>query len=206
MGKYINIMAKVSPATADRLERVRLASGFRSKYEVVQAAVALMLRWADPGTEDMSPDEEEKVESMRELFGSVESMRELVASVKPNGGRKVSPSLLVAFYGKECLMLKTLDVDGNTETSTNVRNVIEAVLLKTLPTNILSKLREVQKKNRYPSLLHVITELAKNADAFNEVGEEVDELFHDYSEADPRMVKLGKENKPARAKSIKKYL
>jgi hypothetical protein len=38
-----------------------------------------------------------------------------------------------------------------------------------------------------------------------EVGEDVADLFKDLADSDPRQVKLGLENKPARAKNKKRF-
>ena len=48
MATYVNIMSKVSPETAERMDRAVQALGLRSKYELLQAALALILRYVDP--------------------------------------------------------------------------------------------------------------------------------------------------------------
>lgn len=204
MGKYINIMTKVSPATAERLDRIKERGGFRSKYEVVQAAVALMLKYADAEGEPLDPDEVEQVRSLQELFGSLTAVRDSLARVKPNGGKKIEPSALVAFYGKECLMLKALDAEGNSSTTTNVRDVLELVMSKTLPADTLQRLRLLQRKAGYPTLLSVLMAVVASANV-EATSQEVLDMFAAAAEADPTIVPLGLENKPARAKSIRKF-
>lgn len=202
MSRYENIMTKVSPETAARLDRVKEAGSFKSRYEVVQAAVKLMLKYADPGGEVLEPDVMSEIEELRRLFGDISEVRHSIARVKPNGGRKVEPSEIVAFYGKECLMLQALSADGSSSTTTNQRDVLETVLAKTLPTDTLKRLRELRRVGGYPTLFATLTSIVSVATVEdNEVGE----LFDEYSDADPRIVRLGIENKPARAKARRNF-
>lgn len=197
-------MTKVSPATAERLDRIKERGGFRSRYEVVQAAVALMLKYADAEGEPLDPDEVEQVRSLRELFGSLTSVRDSLARVKPNGGKKIEPSALVAFYGKECLMLRTLDSSGNSATTTNVRDVLELVMSKTLPYDTLQRLRLIQKNANYPTLLSVIMAMVAHTEVETTTREVMD-MFVEAADSDPLIVRLGIENKPARAKAKRNF-
>lgn len=204
MVKYVNIMAKVSPECAERIERIRKQGGFRSKYEVVQAAVALMMMYADPEGEAKDPNIVEQVEVLRTLFGSVQQSRELVSRVKPNGGKRIAPSAMIAFYGKESLMLKVVDEAGNMTTTTNVRDILEHTLCKLLPSRVLEQLRLYSRTHRHPTL-HAALMAAISAADGDEVGVEVGSLFRELEDSDPRRVKLGIENKPPRAKSKRSY-
>lgn len=197
-------MTKVSPATAERLDRIKERGGFRSRYEVVQAAVALMLKYADAEGEPLDPDEVEQVRSLQELFGSLTSVRDSLARVKPNGGKKIEPSALVAFYGKECLMLRTLDSSGNSATTTNVRDVLELVMSKTLPYDTLQRLRLIQKNANYPTLLSVIMAMVAHTEV-EATSREVMDMFVEAADSDPLIVRLGIENKPARAKAKRNF-
>ena len=197
-------MTKVSPATAERLDRIKERGGFRSRYEVVQAAVALMLKYADAEGEPLDPDEVEQVRSLQELFGSLTSVRDSLARVKPNGGKKIEPSALVAFYGKECLMLRTLDSSGNSATTTNVRDVLELVMSKTLPYDTLQRLRLIQKNANYPTLLSVIMAMVAHTEVETTTREVMD-MFVEAADSDPLIVRLGIENKPARAKAKRNF-
>lgn len=197
-------MTKVSPATAERLDRIKERGGFRSRYEVVQAAVALMLKYADAEGEPLDPDEVEQARSLQELFGSLTSVRDSLARVKPNGGKKIEPSALVAFYGKECLMLRTLDSSGNSATTTNVRDVLELVMSKTLPYDTLQRLRLIQKNANYPTLLSVIMAMVAHTEVETTTREVMD-MFVEAADSDPLIVRLGIENKPARAKAKRNF-
>ena len=202
MSDYINIMAKVSPACAERLEKVRELGGFSSKYEVVQAAVKLMLQYADPGGEENTPQSAEIAEQLRLLFGPIENVRYEMALIKPNGGKRLSPSEVIAFYGKECIMLQVVDSVGNSRTTTNRRDVLERVMRKTLPTDVLARLNELKAEGKYPTLFAVMIDVINHA-ARESV--EVEDMFTDLSDADPARVKLGIENKPARAKNKRRF-
>lgn len=204
MGKYANIMAKVSPECDERLEKVRRKGGFRSKYEVVQAAVALMLMYADPEGESSDPATIEKVEALRTLFGSVQQARELVSRVKPNGGKRKEPTVMIAFYGKESLMLRVADEVGNMNTTTNVRDILEVSLMKLLPSPTLEQLRLYGRAHRHPTL-HAALIAAITSTNGDEVSVEVGDMFNALEDGDPRRVKLGIENKPSRAKPRRKY-
>lgn len=197
-------MTKVSPATAERLDRIKERGGFRSRYEVVQAAVALMLKYADAEGEPLDSDEVEQVRSLQELFGSLTSVRDSLARVKPNGGKKIEPSALVAFYGKECLMLRTLDSSGNSATTTNVRDILELVMSKTLPYDTLQRLRLIQKNANYPTLLSVIMAMVAHTEVETTTREVMD-MFVEAADSDPLIVRLGIENKPARAKAKRNF-
>jgi Arc/MetJ-type ribon-helix-helix transcriptional regulator len=201
MGKYVNIMAKVSPECAERIERVRVLGGFSSKYEVVQAAVALMLQYADPGREgDLEADEVAR--QLQELFGPIEQVRHSMAQVKPNGGRRIHPSEIVAFYGKEALMLQVTDSHGSSRTTSNRRDILEQVLTKTLPSAALSRLKAIRKDGHYPTMMAALLAIIGGE---VEVGNDVEEMFDVLADSDPRSVKLGLENKPARAKNKKRF-
>lgn len=198
MGKYVNIMAKVSPECGDRLDRIVKQYGFRSKYEVLQTALSLFMQYADPGGEMLTPDGEVTVQALRELFGSVVEARHHLAHVKPNGNKRVEPSEIVGFYGRECLLIRTLDKQGNTSTTSNRRDVLEVVLSKTLPDATLARLREIRRVGKFPTLLSALMSVVGQA-IVEDV--EVGELFGELGDTDPRSVKLGVENKPARAKN-----
>lgn len=202
MSSYVNIMAKVSPECAERIEKVRQLGNFSSKYEVVQAAVKLMLQYADPGGEVDLPQSAEIAERLRSLFGPIESVRYEMASVKPNGGKRPSPSEVIAFYGKECLMLQVMDSDGNSRTTTNRRDVLERVMRKTLPADVLARLNELRIEGRHPTLFSVMVDIIKSAAREDN---EIEGMFSILSDADPARVKLGIENKPARAKNKCKF-
>lgn len=204
MGKYVNIMAKVSPECAERIERIRKQGGFRSKYEVVQAAVALMMMYADPEGEVSDPEVIAQVEALQALFGSVEQSRELVSRVKPNGGKRIALSAMIAFYGKESLMLKVVDEAGNMTTTTNVRDILEHTLCKLLPQRALEQLRQYGRAHHYPTLLAALMASISASDS-DEIGVEVSSEFSELADGDPRRVKLGIENKPPRAKSKRGY-
>lgn len=60
MARYVNIMAKVSPATAARMDAAVDKLGLRSKYEFMQLAVKLVLMYVDPGGEPMTPDTQDR--------------------------------------------------------------------------------------------------------------------------------------------------
>lgn len=208
MGRYVNIMAKVSPECAARIERVAKTGGFRSKYEVLQAAVGLILKYADPGGEVIEPSEFARVEELREMVGSIANVRAALASVKPNGGKRVEPSEIMAFYGKEALMLRVSDAQGNMMTSSNHRDILEVVLAKTLPDASLAHLRRLKAAGGYPTLLAALMDALRLMQAVAdcaEKGGEIDDMFRDFGDADPRRVLLGPENKPARAKSKRTF-
>ena len=208
MGRYVNIMAKVSPECAARIERVAKTGGFRSKYEVLQAAVALILKYADPGGETTEPAEVEQAEALREMFGSIANVRFALASVKPNGGKRIEPSEIVAFYGKEALMLRVNDVNGNMSTSSNHRDILEVALAKTLPDTSLAHLRRLKSAGGYPTLLAALMDALRLAQAVAdnaEQGEEIENMFREAGDSDPRRVLIGPEHKPVRAKSKRKF-
>lgn len=202
MSDYVNIMAKVSPACAERLEKVRELGGFSSKYEVVQAAVKLMLQYADPGGEEDSPQSAEIAEQLRLLFGPIESVRYEMALVKPNGGKRLTPSEVIAFYGKECIMLQVVDSVGNSRTTTNRRDVLERVIRKTLPADMLARLNDLRVEGKHPTLFATMIDIISHTSSRSV---EIDDLFTDLSDADPARVKLGIENKPARAKNKRRF-
>ena len=204
MSRYVNIMTKVSPETAARLDRIKEVGAFSSRYEVVQAAVGLMLKYADPGGEILDPEQASQSEALRQLFGDVSAVRYNIARVKPNGGRKIEPSEVIAFYGKECLMLQVLDASGSSTTTTNQRDILEVVLTKTLPTEVLQRLRSIRKEGGCTTLFGAIMALVKGA-TVEGLTNEVADLFKELSESDPRTVKLGIENKPARAKAKRNF-
>lgn len=198
MSTYVNIMAKVSPETAARLDRIVEREGFRSKYELLQAAVSLVLKWADPGGEEMNADSQETAEKLKQLFGSMAEVRHCMARIKPNGGRKVDPSEIIAFYGREALMLKVRDADGSTFTTTNVRDIFEVVLRRTLPAESLTQLKELQRVRNLPTLLSILMDVVAGAKVEDV---EVNDMFSTFSDADPRRVELGLEHKPSRSKN-----
>ena len=202
MSDYINIMAKVSPACAERIEKVRQLGNFSSKYEVVQAAVKLMLQYADPGGEEDSPQSVEIAEQLRLLFGPIENVRYEMALVKPNRGKRLSPSEVIAFYGKECIMLQVVDSEGNSRTTTNRRDVLERVMRKTLPAEVLARLNDIRVEGKYPTLFAAMVDVISHA---TRDSVEVEDIFADLSDADPARVKLGVENKPSRAKNKRKF-
>ena len=205
MARYVNIMAKVSPATAARMDAAVDKLGLRSKYEFMQLAVKLVLMYVDPGGEPMTPDTQEQIEVLRSLWGDVTHLRYEVATIKPNGGRRVEPSEIITFYGRECLMLRVTDGDGNITTTTNQRDVLESVLQKTLPAETLARLVEFRRTQKHPTLLAALMALTCSTKDSHRCGDEGQQMFRAMEDGDPRTVRLGLENKPARAKNKKKF-
>ena len=200
MQKYVNIMSKVSPETAARMDGVVDKLGLRSKYELMQLALRLVLKYVDPGGEPKTTEEQEQAQQLRELWGDISHIRHEVARVKPNGGKRIEPSEIIAFYGKECLMLRVAAADGTSTTTINQRDVLECVIMRTMPSELLISLREYKRVRNLPSLFAALVEAIKKVEA-----EDIDvqNLFSELK--DPRTVELGLEHKPARAKSIKKF-
>ena len=208
MGRYVNIMAKVSPECAERLERVAKQGMFRSKYEVVQAAVALMLMYADPSGEPQEPAEVERTAALREMFGEITDVRHRLSSVKPNGGKRIEPNEMIAFYGREALMLRVQDSSGNITTTTNKRDILELALIRTLPDTALANLHTMKRTGGYPNLLAALMDALRLAGTMADSiaqRDEVEEMFRDASDSDPRRVELGIENKPSRARNKRKF-
>lgn len=203
MSRYVNIMAKVSPETAARMDRAVDSLGMKSKYEFVQNAVALVLKYVDPTAEPLTPDDVEQMESLKHLWGNIADVRQDLARVKPNGGRRIEPTAVVSLYGKECYMLKVLDHAGNYATTTNQREVVELLLSKLLPNTTLDHLRNLRRARNvtmYSALLDAIAQADKVVED-NDVAEE----FSALSDGDPRAPHFGIENKPARQRNKREF-
>lgn len=201
--RYVNIMAKVSPATAARMDAVVEKLGLRSRYEFMQLAVKLVLSYADPDSEAVTSDMQDQINTLRSLWGDISHLRHEIAYVKPNGGRRVEPSEIITFSGRECLMLRVSDSVGNFSTTTNQRDVLELVMLRTLPPETFALLKTYRRKYNLSTIYASLINMAQHADTSSDVGEEIRQMLNEMSDADPRTVRLGIENKPARAKNKK---
>lgn len=203
MSRYVNIMAKVSPETAARMDRAVDKLGLKSKYEFVQNAVALVLKYVDPCSEPLNPEEIEQMEALKHLWGNVASVRQELARVKPNGGRHIEPTAVVAIYGKESYMIRATDNVGNYATTTNQREIVEVLLSKLLPSPSLDHLRNLRRMHNATMYSVLLTAIAQ-ADGGVE-DNEVEEEFSQLSDGDPRTPRFGIENKPARARNKRKF-
>ena len=109
---------------------------------------------------------------------------------------------MIAFYGKECVMLQVTDGEGNSRTTSNRRDILERVMRKTLPVEVITRLNELRVEGKHPTLFAALLDLIGQVRASDG---EVEEMFSELSDGDPARVKYGLENKPARAKNKKHF-
>lgn len=198
MATYVNIMSKVSPETAERMDRAVQALGLRSKYELMQAALALILRYVDPSGEPQTPESIAKIEELRALWGDLNHLRASLSLIKPQGNRRSAPSHLIAMYGKELYMLTVNGIDGGFTATTSMYQILDIILGATLSADAKNNLVKLsgESSGRLGGMLVKllcgdIRKVSEVEDIFKELGDA----------AAPR---YGLENKPARARSRKK--
>lgn len=199
MSTYVNIMSKVSPETAERMDRAVQALGLRSRYELLQAALALILRYADPSGEPQTPESVARVEELRALWGNLDSLRASLTLIKPQGSRRPAPSHIVAIYGKELYMLSSDSSDGCFSTTTSIYRILDIILGATLPQDVKANLLKLSGEKCREGIGGMLIRLLRG-----DVRKltEVEEMFKDFGEMTaPR---YGLENKPARARNPKK--
>lgn len=203
--RYINVMSKISPTAAERLEKIRMRAGFKSKYEILQYLIAAFLKHADPGgepdrTDTLSPE-------LARMFEDYEDAG-MRTFARPDGDmQRGRLAYVMAFFehrskGPHMRLVKVLDSQANISTSTNSHTAVEVALGELFPEQT-RKLRAIQRQLRLPTLLEAIDVAcdcfgARRVDA---ITEETEAEFAGLADADPRRVELGEENRYKRARS-----
>lgn len=200
MATYVNIMSKVSPETAERMDKAVQALGLRSKYELMQAALALILRYVDPSGEPQTPEGVARAEELRALWGDLNHLRASLSLIKPQGNRRPSPSHLVAIYGKELYMLTVQGADGGFTATTSMYEILDMILNATLSGEAKTNLIKLSGETRNECMGRMLIRLLRG-----DVRKlsEVEKMFQEFElDTAPR---YGIEHKPARAKNKRKF-
>ena len=200
MATYVNIMSKVSPETAERMDRAVQALGLRSKYELMQAALALILRYVDPSGEPQTPESVAKAEELRALWGDLNHLRASLSLIKPQGNRRPAPSHLVAIYGKELYMLSVNGSDGGFNATTSMYHILDIILAATLSGEAQRNLVKMSGGTRDGSFGRMLVK-ALHGDVRKV--DEIESMFRELE--DNTAPRYGLENKPARARKQKKF-
>lgn len=205
--RYINVMSKISPADAERLDKIRRRAGFKSKYEIVQYLISSFLKHADPGGE---PDPSDKLSpELARMFEDYEDVGVRTFARPDSDMQRGRLAYVMAFFehrskGPHMRLVKVLDSQANISTSTNSHAAVEVALGELFPKQA-RKLRAIQRRLRLPTLLEAIDVACDRFGArpLDAIADETEAEFAGLADADPRRVELGEENRYKRARSYK---
>lgn len=108
MRKTLSIATKVSFETRARLERMRVKFGFKSVYEIIQFAIASLLRVADPEG-DAPDDRDARVVQLSEMFADLDDY------TRGEGQKRKLSAVVMVFertHGKDARRLRVMPDGG----------------------------------------------------------------------------------------------
>lgn len=188
--RNVNIMSKVSPSEARRLDAIVQTYGFRSKYEVLQYLLSAFIRYADCETDNAGDIPVE----VKRIFETVKSDARF-GLVKP--GTSAQLRRIICIYGTDAI---SADVCRGriTKTTTNVAKAYDSVarLSPTLNTSLKKICTQYDMHTYMEASVFAAEKMNMQRDA-DEISEEIREQNEELSSAD-KHVRFGV--KPKRAK------
>lgn len=130
--KFVSIQSKVSPATAERIDKIVAECGFESRYELMQYLLSAFLKYADKEVEGG-----DEMHEFAKIFEGYENKKSRIITTKPGGNRqlKLVESINVfSEVGRKGYVCKRLVINGEKESITcNSENAMRSIIRKLFP-------------------------------------------------------------------------
>jgi Arc/MetJ-type ribon-helix-helix transcriptional regulator len=158
--KFISIQSKVSPQTADRIDKIVKRGKFGSRYELIQYVLSAFLKVAD-GESD-SDEASEELREFVKMFAGWENKKSRIITTKPGGNRELRLTDSINIFsevGKKGHVCKRLRISGD-ETRISVSNegAVEEVIKKLFP-EMRDRFERIGRNIGEDSLVRIIDEL-----------------------------------------------
>lgn len=139
--KFVSIQSKVSPETAERIDRIVKESGFESRYELMQYLLSVFLKYADKEIEGS-----DEISEFAKIFEGYQNKKNRIITTKPGGNRgmKLVESInIFSEIGRKGYVCKRIVLNGDKESITsNTESVIRSVIRKLFP-NIVGHIESI---------------------------------------------------------------
>lgn len=130
--KFVSIQSKVSPETADRIDRIVEEGRFGSRYELMQYLLSAFLKYADKEME-----ESDEINEFAKMFEGYQNKKNRIITTKPGGNRslKLSESInIFSEVGRRGYVCRRIVINGEKESVTsNSENALRSILRKLFP-------------------------------------------------------------------------
>lgn len=130
--KFVSIQSKVSPETAERIDRIVNEYGFGSRYELMQYLLSAFLKYADKEME-----ESDQLNEFAKIFEGYQNKKTRIITTRPGGNRnlKLTESInLFSEIGRRGYVCKRLVIAGEKESVTsNSENALRSIIRKLFP-------------------------------------------------------------------------
>lgn len=130
--KFVSIQSKVSPETAERIDRIVKESGFESRYELMQYLLSAFLKYADREMEGS-----DEISEFAKIFEGYQNKKNRIITTKPGGNRgmKLVESInIFSETGRRGYVCKRIVLNGDKESITsNAESAIRSVIRKLFP-------------------------------------------------------------------------
>ena len=130
--KFVSIQSKVSPETAERIDRIVNEYGLGSRYELMQYLLSTFLKYADKEME-----ESDQLGEFAKIFEGYQNKKSRIITTKPGGNknmRLVESINLFSEIGRKGYVCKRLVIAGEKESVTsNSENALRSIVRKLFP-------------------------------------------------------------------------
>lgn len=130
--KFVSIQSKVSPETAERIDRIVKESGFESRYELMQYLLSAFLKYADREMEGS-----DEINEFAKIFEGYQNKKNRIITTKPGGNRRMKLVESINIFsetGRRGYVCKRIVLNGDKESITsNTESAIRSVIRKLFP-------------------------------------------------------------------------
>lgn len=130
--KFVSIQSKVSPETAERIDKIVNEYGFGSRYELMQYLLSAFLKYADKEME-----ESDQLNEFAKIFEGYQNKKNRIITTRPGGNRnlKLTESInIFSEVGRKGYVCKRIVIAGEKESVTsNSENAVRSIMRKLFP-------------------------------------------------------------------------
>lgn len=199
MSKNINIVSKITPETAEQLDRIRKMYGFSSNYEILQYLLSAFLKHADPGG---GREEDSTAAELAGIFENYENASLRATITAPKSGSMMVLSSFVCVYrigdaGSKRKVIRLYSVGEQGLTSSVNEDEALLTVLRALRPGLERNLRSARRERGDASILDTIGALLQGDDA---VSNEVTDMMSEAANA--QIPQYGRRTKKIKSKSV----
>ena len=130
--KFVSIQSKVSPETAERIDKIVNEYGFGSRYELMQYLLSAFLKYADKEME-----ESDQLNEFAKIFEGYQNKKNRIITTRPGGNRNLKLTERINIFsevGRKGYVCKRIVIAGEKESVTsNSENAVRSIMRKLFP-------------------------------------------------------------------------
>lgn len=175
--KFVSIQSKVSPETAERINRIVAEYGFGSRYELMQYLLSAFLKYADREME-----ESDQLNEFAKIFEGYQNKKTRIITTRPGGNRnlKLTESInLFSEIGRKGYICKRLVIAGEKESITsNSENALRSIIRKLFPqiAGYIESIGNDIGESNYIKILEYMIELIADDEAVKSIRRDFEAL------------------------------